>query len=129
MTNCENCGKQLVKGVKKCGYCEHPAPEIITPTTEDSKSIWNELSSLTQWTIIILIPLAILGNPIVGIIGALIGYFWLAPWAANFAKEHNRSKNWAYFYGFLGFLPLGIYWVFVKLTRDPTNIDYKIRAF
>lgn len=120
MTYCENCGKQLIKGVKNCGYCGHPAPEIITSTTEDSKSNFGEMNFLTQLVIILLLLLAIIGNPIVGIIGALIGYFWLAPWAANFAKEHNRSKNWAYFYGFLGFLTLGIYWVYVKLTRDPT---------
>ncbi len=119
MTNCENCGKQLVQGVKKCGYCGHPAPESITPPSEDSKNIWNELSSLTQWAIIILIPLAILGNPIAGIIGALIGYFWLAPWAANFAKEHNRSVNWGYFFGFLGPLSCVIYWLYVKFTTDP----------
>ncbi len=119
MTNCEKCGKQLVQGVKKCGYCGHPAPESITPPSEDSKNIWNELSSLTQWAIIILIPLAILGNFIAGIIGALIGYFWLAPWAANFAKEHNRSINWGYFFGFLGPLSCVIYWLYVKLTTDP----------
>jgi MFS family permease len=128
MTNCEKCGKQLVQGVKKCGYCGHPAPEIITPPSEDSKNIWNELSSLTQLTIIILIPLAILGNFIAGIIGALIGYFWLAPSAANFAKEHNRSINWGYFFGFLGPLSCVVYWLYVKLTTDPlvpSNSSYQ----
>ena len=85
-----------------------------------SKSIWNEMNSLTQWVIIILISLGIIGNFIGGIVFAIIDYFWFAPWTANFAKEHNRSKNWAYFYGFLGFIVIGIYWVYVKLTRDPS---------
>jgi len=120
MTNCEKCGKQLVQGVKKCGYCGHPAPEIITPPSEDSKNIWNELNSSTHWVIIFFILLALLGNPAVGVMGALLGYFWLGPWAAAFAKEHNRSVNWAYFYGFVfAFLGCGLYWVYVKITTDP----------
>lgn len=121
MTNCENCGKQLVKGVKKCGYCGYPAPEVITAQSEESKNIWSELSSLTHGVVIILILLGILGSPIIGIIGALIGYFWFAPWTANFGKEHNRSINWAYFFGFLGLITIALYWVYVKLTRDPNS--------
>jgi uncharacterized membrane protein YeaQ/YmgE (transglycosylase-associated protein family) len=65
--------------------------------------------------------LVILGNPIAGIVGALVGYFWFAPWTANLAKEHNRSINWAYFYGFLfSLIGCGIYWLYVTLTKDPS---------
>jgi hypothetical protein len=119
MAKCSLCGKQLETGVEKCGYCGHPTPTIVTSPTGDSTSIWNEMNSLTHWVIIILIPLVIIGNPIAGIIGALVGYFWFAPWTATFAKEHNRNKNWGYFFGFLGLIPLAIYWVYVKLTQDP----------
>jgi len=128
MTNCEKCGKQLVQGVKKCEYCGHPAPDVITPASEESKNIWNELNSSTHWVIIIFILLALLGSPGYGIIGALIGYFWLGPWAATFAKEHNRSINWAYFYGFcFAFLGCGLYWVYVKMTRDPIAPSNNLR--
>lgn len=99
-----------------------PITTINTSASKDWKTAWNELNTVTQWVILILIPLAVLGNPFGGIIGAAIGYFWLGPWAATFAKEHNRNINWAYFYGFaFVFLGCGLYWIYVKITTDPIH--------
>jgi len=86
----------------------------------NSRDIWDELAPLTQWFIIIGTIILFFGSPIGVVIGSIIGYFWLAPWTANLAKEHNRSINWAYSFGFFfSFLGCGIWWIYVKLTTDP----------
>jgi len=53
MTYCENCGKQLVKGVKNCGYCGHPAPEVITSTPEEST--WFKFETLIFFIVVVII--------------------------------------------------------------------------
>lgn len=144
---CPRCTKLTAKENDVCPYCDYrfekktersdilpqrpdsPKPTVPSDSTpsKDANRVWNDLNSLTHWTIIIFILLALLGNLIMGIIGPLIGYYWLGPWAANFAKEHKRNINWAYCYGFLfAFLGCGFYWVYVKVTTDPTNSPHSV---
>jgi len=63
--------------------------------------------------------LVLLGNPLIGIFYVPIFFFWFAPWTANYAKEHNRSTDWGYLFGFLGLVFIIIYWVYVSVTTDP----------
>lgn len=88
----------------------------------DWKSAWYELNFLTRLVVVITFCCALLENPAVGVIGMALGFFAFGSWAVNIAKEHNRSINWAYFWGFCGLLTLGLYWVYVaKLSKDPAS--------
>ena len=130
---CPNCGYHFEKKSQQSDILpQHPdsqkpiVPSENTPS-KDATRVWNDLNSLTHWTIIIFILSALLENPAIGIIGALIGYYWLGPWAANFAIEHKRNINWAYFFGFLfAFLGCALYWIYVKVTTDPIDSPYRV---
>lgn len=78
------------------------------------------MNGLTKGSVIVLILITLFGSLIGGILVSLVIFFWFAPWAADFAIEHRRSKEWAYFYVFLGgLIALLIYWIYVKATKDP----------
>ena len=85
---------------------------------------WNETNFATHAIFILIFLLSLLSNFIFAIIGALIAYFVWGPWMVDFAIEHHRNINWAYFYGTaFGLIGLLFYYVYVKLSRDPVIPD------
>jgi len=91
---------------------------------------WHETNSATHFVFIIIFIFSFISNIIRGNfggailapIGALVAYYWWGPWMVDFAIEHNRNINWAYFYGMsFGLFGIFFYYVYVKVTRDPIN--------
>jgi hypothetical protein len=94
--------------------------QVVNPLPTAYES-WKGVNTIAQFALIAVFVLAaIFGNIIGAIIGFLIVYYWFGPWTFNFAKEHNRNVSWAYFYVTIGsLLALLVYYVWVKLTKDP----------
>jgi hypothetical protein len=116
---CTNCGKLLVDGVLKCGYCEHPLPEADTKQIKIHKPLIRKvkISSGVKWAMGIYCLL-------VGwqtlYIGALICWFLWAPVCAEMADDHNRSTDYGFAYGIIfGIFGIMFYWAYLKLTKDP----------
>lgn len=122
MSFCTNCGKPLVQGVNKCGWCEHPLTEeermrnINSSNAKDvyvNKSIKNivaVIQILVGWQLLY--------------IGSLICYYIFAPWGAEMGRNHNRNPDYGFFYGgVFALLGLFFYWVYIKLTKDPETYE------
>jgi len=85
-----------------------------------ANTYWKETNSAIHIVFIIFFLLSLFSNPIMAIIGALLAFFVWGPWMVDFAKEHNRNINWAYFYGMiLGLIGLVFYYIYVNVTKDP----------
>jgi hypothetical protein len=116
---CINCGKPLVEGVLKCGYCEHPLSETDINSIKPNKPIEKEIkiSDGVKWALGIYCLL-------VGwqtlYIGTAICWFIWAPYCAEMADEHNRSPDYGFAYGIIfGIFGILFYWIYIKLTKDP----------
>jgi hypothetical protein len=134
---CPNCGKQIVPGVKKCGWCEHPLDDSVIDSLKGESSVdkegadecWKHLSLATKCVFIVFFILSAIGGFIIGgIVFVLLVYYWFGPWAYNFARRHNRSVNWAYSWACLGLISLLFYWIYVRVTADPEENEGDIQT-
>jgi hypothetical protein len=120
MTFCKNCGKRLISGVRKCGYCEEPLTEEEQNNIverRDSNASYIHTKKIVAVIGIFLGICSIITWDWIGVIAILIGYFWIGPWCANIAEDDGREPNSAFVVGALfGLLGLLFYWVWVKLT-------------
>ena len=120
MSFCTNCGKPLVQGVNKCGWCEHPL---------------SDKEKLTQPVIKYDVNVSIIVKRIVAIIqlligwqlfyiGSLICYYIFAPWGAEMGRKHNRNPDYGFLYGgIFALLGLFIYWIYLVVTEDPETYE------
>lgn len=119
MPFCTNCGKPLVKGVNKCGWCEHHLTEeeieyLKTP-------IKNDVFVTTSIKRVVAIIQLLVGWQLL-YIGSLICYYIFAPWGAELGRKHNRNPDYGFFYGgVFALLGLFFYWIYICLTKDPES--------
>jgi hypothetical protein len=111
---CKECGFDNDDNFDYCHKCGNDFLPFLRTTLKNytANEIWNKLSSLTKWIIIIISILSCIKN-IFSFIGIALGYFWFAKWTAELAIDNNRNVNWAYFIGFefsiIGYLSYAAY--------------------
>jgi hypothetical protein len=138
MLHCPYCGKKVIQGDNFCHSCRRTFEDPLIDPSQKSQikassekiwdTYWHETNSATHFVFIIFLLFSFISNFIRGnlggmisaIIGALAAYYWWGPWMVDFAKEHNRNINWAYFYGLaFGLIGLIFYYIYVKVSTDP----------
>ena len=94
--------------------------EIITPTV-DANGV--DLRSKTFIAIIlwILSIMYFIDSPIAAVIVAVVSWFWIGPYLAKYAKDHDRDATWGFAIGVcFAIIGVVIYWIYEYLTR-PRN--------
>jgi len=93
--------------------------EEVTISPVDANGVTPKSKTFVAIILWILTIIYCVDAPVVGIVTALLSWYWLAPYLARYARDHGRDADWGFAIGAcFAILGVIVYWIYEYIVRD-----------